>query len=424
MMTIARVWTWVRSRPWIPWRLRVRPVLDRPPIVEEARTTTIAADPPLVEEPPAPTTALVVAEAAALPAAPVDEQWAPRDSFTTPTGAPLETWHLRTTILDRLGEYFVCMRRLQRKDPASYQLFSRIGFAVPADRYRNPDHPQTREDLRAIERRSFGGILTGGLAEEHPGRAYPAFAYFQKLAHASSVQAVADGDIYRFTCLWDDRDPTIRWAATSSAIATCHVRLCADGTVELLKELRTTHATIVHRTGRHGRGRRERLDLSTRQWCYPAWIDDLSDERGWGADLVRMLFGLSMLTYDAATSRVVIRAEHGDVAAAFGIALTRAPYFFADRDLTDGRKKRIFHAVRAHQRTLATLRTTEVRAHYRGVRDFEWNGHHIHIVLPEQTDVLRLPVPARYREDIPAAERRDTIGLRGVGERLRDELSQ
>ena len=45
-------------------------------------------------------------------------------------------WHFKSAILDRLDEYFVCFRRLKRHDRDAYDLFARMGLAIPADAVR------------------------------------------------------------------------------------------------------------------------------------------------------------------------------------------------------------------------------------------------------------------------------------------------
>jgi hypothetical protein len=40
-----------------------------------------------------------------------------------------------------------------------------------------------------------------------------------------------------------------------------------------------------------------------------------------------------------------------------------------------------------------------VRAHYRGLRLFDWNGYGIRIVLPERAKVMGFNIPGQYAED-------------------------
>lgn len=331
-------------------------------------------------------------------------------------------WHLRSTILDRLDEYFVCIRRLQRHDPDSYKLFARVGFAVPADAYANPEAAETKL-LVANAQVAFGGILCGGFANERGhDTCHPSFLYFTKVQRPSGVQRGGAGDVYRVSALYDDRDKSRHYRASLAALGTCHVRLDPDGTATLLKERVEVRARIVSRH-RHGKGRREVFTLATRQWSYPGWIT--ANETAMGRAWICDLFIMALVTYNMGVKRIVVRAKSGGCVAAFGIELPRAKYFFADRELAaDGDKKRIFHAVTAHARRLARGGTTQVQHHYRGVRDFGWNGYQIHIVLPKHTRVLGFKAPSRYLEDVPKRERAKYYDGKETGRVIADVLSE
>ena len=80
-----------------------------------------------------------------------------------------------------------------------------------------------------------------------------------------------------------------------------------------------------------------------------------------------------------------IRVTKGGLAAVFSIPVLRTPYFFKDREYyktANGNRKPIFHIVRTHKRDLQTGGETYVRTHFRGHRQFEWNGYKISITVP------------------------------------------
>jgi hypothetical protein len=255
--------------------------------------------------------------------------------------------------------------------------------------------------------------------------------YFQKLKRPTHVQRVPHADIYSLTLLYDDRDRAQAWRATSTALAQCYVAWGTDGHITLLKEPVSQRTEIVRRTSK--RGRRETLSLRSTHWALPSWITEVlsttsnpeiaQDPEGW----VRGMFVLALLTYQSAIRRIVVRAKHGPSVATFGIDLARAKYFFKDRDVVelaaDGRKKRIFHAVRQHTRVISPTLTTDVRDHYRGLRHFDWNGHQIQIVLPSNAPILDFPESARYLADVPKAQRPRYIDQAEAGTKLADVLS-
>jgi len=339
------------------------------------------------------------------------------------------TWHFRSTILDRLDEYFACIRRVQRHDPDSYALFSRIGFTVPPDWLRNPANVNNLERLKTTTRISFGGILMATDSEREKDGLYPSFVYFHKMKNPSAVQVTNTGDIYRLTCVYDDRHlNTQRWSARFTMLASCHVCLHHDGTVTLLKERVQCSSRIV---SRRRNGHRDVFTLTNTQWGYPTWLKDVplkAENNGMhrtAAEWICGMFVLAILTHADNVSRIIVRATQGGSVAAFGIDLTRAKYFFADRDselAIDGRKKRIFHSVIEHTRHLDGDRQTTVRFHYRGLRHFDWNGYNVHIVLPSHNQIVKFPYPSYDAEDVPECERPDMIGSKDVGEALANVL--
>lgn len=357
-----------------------------------------------------------------VPAPPEPEPEPTRRAAPRPRSAePQITWHFRTTILDRLDEYFHCLKRMRRLDSDSYDLFARVGFAIPADWYINPEHPDNRARLTKVHHLAFGGILfgTSGLAKEE---FHPSFVYFQKLNRPLGVQHGTGGDIYSLTLIYDDRTRSEHFRVTQSVPLRCHVCFAPDGTLRLLRERVVVHAPITSR--RSKRGRRDKFTLTTVQWRIPEWINVL------GEDEKRLpileWFALAVLTYAESTSRIIVRVARAEMTAAFGIDLSRAKYFFRDRGLElagDGKRKRIFHAVTEHIRQVSEVRSTTVRQHYRGVRHFDWQSYRVRIVLPAHNAILRFAKATEEFED--AAHVPDGyVGMKKAGEMFNDALSR
>lgn len=304
-------------------------------------------------------------------------------------------WHFRGLLLDRLDEYFFCMRQLRSRDPGAYAMFSRVGFTIPADVLANPGTGPLETPSFA-----FGGILYTANEWVTSKWIYPSFLYFHKIKAPSRVEAFPGGDVYRFSVVFDSRYRGPRL----TAVASCHLGVRASGEITLLREQVTTRHTIVTGTRRRRKHRRESVTLSTSTWRWPPWIEDCygGNPQAWAADHFR----IAVNTYAGTLSKVLIRVKSRDVSATFGIDVARAKYFFRDRQVTtlaaDGRKKRIFHAVQHHTRQLPSLGTTEVRAHYRGLRDFRWNDYAVHIVWPANTGLLEFDKPLTYLEDLPS----------------------
>lgn len=368
-----------------------------------------------------------------VPALPTVTERYVADAVTTATVAAHPTvkaedestrWHLRGQILERLDEYFDCMRRLRRHDRTSYDLFAKTGFAIPSDLY--------RQGIGA-ERPAFGGFLMS--SDGQSKRILPSFVYFQKMKTTLGVQPAPPGwDVYRITALYDSRVP-LRGRVRACAPLVAHLAVSRDGEMRLLKE-QTTEYHDVQTTRRNGI-KRGRLRMSARRWSYPAMLfdacADVADDheatmRQTPESFASFLLTLAMGTYSDSTGKIVVRATNGDVTAAFGITIDRAKYFFADREMdaiaADGRRKRIFHAVTRHTRKIAGDRVTEVRAHYRGIRSFEWNSHAITIVLPSNSDVMRAEMPGAVDLDaVDEGERSTYVSMAHAGARFAEVLA-
>jgi len=304
-------------------------------------------------------------------------------------------WEFRRNILDRLDTYFVCLRRLRRHDEDAYNLFSRIGFTVP-NMYRGG-----HDDAFPDQWPSFGGSLVSG--EHHTDSVYPAFVYFKQVAFVSGLEHRRGETRYEFTVYFDDMDEL-------ALPQSCYIGVSPEGSCRVLKQLAITRRWIQPGK-KNGHHRGPAFEVTGQQWQQPAWIaegySDVCDQwkkRGeplepeflkgpepWMVSLFRM----AVRTHVLATARFVVQVRRDGLVGAFGIDLARAPYFFRDRDTTilavDGKRKRIFHHVTEHTRSLPTQRTTTVRAHYRGLRTFDWQRYHIHLVLPTRSDLYSAP---------------------------------
>jgi hypothetical protein len=87
----------------------------------------------------------------------------------------------------------------------------------------------------------------------------------------------------------------------------------------------------------------------------------------------------------ASDQGIQVRVGKGKRRITFAIDMLRTPYFFNDRDKVvneNGQTKRIFHIVRAHERTMAGGEKKVIKSHTKGLRKFTWNGYGVNILLP------------------------------------------
>jgi len=104
----------------------------------------------------------------------------------------------------------------------------------------------------------------------------------------------------------------------------------------------------------------------------------------------------------------------------FGIDDDTTPYYFRNRNKTvteNGVTKRIVHYVKEHKRVVDT-KTTTVKEHIRGLREFDWMGYNCKVISPrlEQRTSSTFVMPA----DDVAYDRTDTVYLSKLGKMLAD----
>lgn len=349
-----------------------------------------------------------------------------RRSDTEPLQVLSPLWNFRSSILDRLDEYFVCLRRLRRYDPDSYDLFSRTGFTISADTFFNGSHPENRAKIcDSANRWSFGGFLFPANKESStPGKMLPSFVYFRKL-NRPSVAERFKGDVYSLTLLYDDRDFSQHWRSRFSVPAVCHIGIDALGSMRLLRE-RTPTTSWIQPNRKRGR-RPEGFKLRQHSWQYPAWLFHIASARGEPAETFAInLLVMALVTHTESLQKIIVRVNRDGLVGAFGIELPRAKYFFKDRDATalarDGKRKRIFHSVVRHDRKVKRG-ITSVRFHYRGLRHFGWNSYGINIVFPENNRIVAFPVPMSNAEDINPAHQDKWLSSKEAGKMVSEALA-
>lgn len=145
-------------------------------------------------------------------------------------------------------------------------------------------------------------------------------------------------------------------------------------------------------------------------------------------DPAEKIKGVLCLTASAALKRLggfSVRAKQKGNAAAFWINNADGPRFFRDREITvltpTGQRKRIFHHVAAHERKSRDGRISQVRAHYRGERRFQWNGYSVTISVPDH----HYPDLRRWSaEGVDGAPRPGYMGMDEVAETLQQVLER
>jgi len=161
----------------------------------------------------------------------------------------------------------------------------------------------------------------------------------------------------------------------------------ADGSIYLPKELRAISNVIRHkRRTALEKGLRKDSFIS-RQWTVPtAFVKDESsdselDQGGYEAFLLSV-FRQLMVWWSQRPEQWSVGVSRDGKRATFMIQQEHTSAYFADRDklvTVNGLTKKIVHFVREHTRVSGSV----VRAHVRGLTNFDWRGYQCSVVAPK-----------------------------------------
>lgn len=282
-------------------------------------------------------------------------------------------WTHLGDVLDQLKDYFDALKVFRKGDPDSYGLYARVGGQILPDRALL-DHTELSASWRTGYRPSFGLIhfsrSQASIDESQPDPIIPArLIYFKKMERRSWVQATK-GELYEVNAFYIYKGHPHRMIF--------HIGVDPDGNLHVLREL---HNKAVHLPGRR------RDWFLRREWNYPSildeWAADVSKHRKETItrdDLAAGFFKLLVNTCEFATAGAQVRVGQGKITARFNVDILRVPYFFKNRNRTyneNGNSKRIFHIVRTHYR-----KDKPIKTHFRGEREFDWHGYHVHVSMP------------------------------------------
>lgn len=348
-------------------------------------------------------------------------EYAPPRSIATPrpkprrarTPRPRFDMRLKTSILDQLEDNTKIIGRMKAFFPSEYGLYSQIGAVIV---------PHDEAFVRVSElmtepispwfnkvRPSFGAVVTGTPRDERKGAddlLAPRLTHFRKVErpsdirehmfgrHRSTIQPIAlSSNLYIFTLYYDERD----WARLFPRKSRRDWQMCkfferafaVELPIELTKDGEARPLKIIreNRLPRAVTKRDSYKDASrtVTKWDYPYTKDWLKETRSGycytPVGYIRSEVGFALRCYEEATASMIqVRASKNGVCTLVNVNVEHTPGFFDDRDdvIIEGVKKRIFHVVRAHAR----VGSKGVRIHFRGLRQFVWNGYAIEISVP------------------------------------------
>lgn len=279
-------------------------------------------------------------------------------------------FYFRESILDVLDDYFRIINRMRSRDPEAFALYQKVGAHIlPAFSAENKSVSAWWRQNRP----SFGAVAFAigpevEAIEKKEGSMHPRLLYFRKYQPTKAPPEIqrAQGDIYVMTVYWDVK-------GKFSAPIDYGISISPNGgDIRALRALRTTMKTIRSKNGD--------FSIPQRQWGFGSFLRSWAAEHHMDAeDFIRHIFLTAVNSYEMAHySLTRIDVRRGATSAIFGVNIKRTPYFFKDRQKTG---KRIFHSVASHSR-IRDGKQQNVRLHFRGEREFVWNGYSVKITVP------------------------------------------
>jgi hypothetical protein len=290
-------------------------------------------------------------------------------------------FYFRDDVLDKLDHYMIYVRRLRRKHPDAYASYTKLGGSIIPT-------PTMIEYLdvpswfcQTLPSFCCTSLAVGKSFEERDakeGRYSPRFIMLTKNANRpTKVQYVANVAAYYTVMVYF----AVRTAKSPSAILEYPIALLKDGSAVACRSLVESYQNIKSKKGS--------MLIEGVRWGFHGAFHD------WGAEqsppvsaekVMTKVFTAAASAYERQNSSVIrVAARKGGDVACFALNVLRTPSFFKDRQVTidgNGVSKRIFHITRTHPRTLADGRVIPIKTHFRGLRNFMWNGYEINISVP------------------------------------------
>jgi hypothetical protein len=374
-------------------------------------------------------------------------------------------FNFRDTILDQLDRYFVYLARMKKHEPEDYELYRQIGgtiipFCSTAIEFLHQDEKDHEPESRKIKplpswfkhtRPAFACIAyaTDSYSEKYENvprfreghgkklhGVHPRFLYITKYEKAPpEIQRITDtGDIYAMHVWWDDhmlKDqktgkpvyPKDRVGPTEYAVF-----VNQSGTkVRVLKVLDTKFLKIPSKrwdgTGRPWRDKFE--SIPQRAYYLPDFFNTWAKDHHLRPEiyLANIFVETIKMIEQSQYSMLRIEAHKDNLCAVFGVDVARLPYFFQDRDydLTEsGLRKKIFHMVRAHERSDGTV----VPFHFRGEKDFTWAGYKIKIRIPGRDFKPIADISIGVRDEFWHEKGVEYVGTKEIGRQLTNMMNK
>ena len=269
-------------------------------------------------------------------------------------------------LLDQMDKTFDDMELVRKFDKDVYDMARHLGASVQSSEgvlATGKLEPVFMERLPA-----FGCSHLGGSDPEDKEFMGISFIAFIKEKKPMNVQPLS-GHIYRVIVTYQDKKKCICEQFFVSV---------EDYGVYPLKECKPQFHSV-------GSGN-NKAHFSRMSWRYPFVLRQIADENKRRGErqtdtpekVAEFLFIVAASSALQPESGLTVRVSKGSKSLKFAVDPLRTPYFFADREKVSNEKgntKRILHIVKTHARSDGTI----VKSHWRGLRNFRWNGYDVNI---------------------------------------------
>ena len=257
----------------------------------------------------------------------------------------------------------------------------KMGVYVPSDlAIENYDHPTLPVGT------NLPAIATAFLVprkEDTEDKYYPRFIFALKgAALPPGVEPVRGTPFQYGMCFEAARTEAGKPAPPRVFWMYCWLVVKPDGEIVIPHEHRQFPTKITHRHSKRNKGCKT-ATVHNRRWTVPsmAAAETGIDQAG-HVQFLRLAFRQLIVWWAARSTQWSVGVRKDGNRATFSIAPEHTAAYFADRNTVvnaNGKPKKIIHFVRPHTRSTGA----SVKAHVRGVREFDWKGYHCAVTAPK-----------------------------------------
>jgi hypothetical protein len=322
-------------------------------------------------------------------------------------------------LLDQMDSYFYYIKKLEKHDPETYAVYSKVGGQIINDT--TSIWLETPTSWLRGERPGFCLIHCMNDKWDDKNTIVPKLMYFQKSSWIYNVQGTnKPGDIYHMVFFYAEKGekvgvPAEIYVHVSPNMEVTPLKVRTSENVAIGPRRRIKTYTSTSRAGQSKQisvpGPRTFKIVTRTIYAFPDFIVGFAKEKGQTpSEAITGLFKFMLAFAEYAPDGIQVQARKGKAKCVFNVAMDRTAYFFKDRQKNineRGNTKPIFHAVKAHERVLSSGKVVGVKMSFRGERDFAWKGYSIKVSAPgyDHKDLREFDVSSQVfgpNDEIPA----------------------